>query len=247
MNPEVIGKTDPAILEVINKETERQVGNLELIASENIVSPAVMETQGCVLTNKYAEGYPAKRYYGGCECVDVAEDLARDRAKELFGASYANVQPHSGSQANMASLFAYLEPGDKVLGMDLSHGGHLTHGSGVNFSGRLFDFSHYGVSKETGQIDYDEVLKIAKETRPKMIIAGASAYSRTIDFKRFSEIAKEVEAYFMVDMAHIAGLVAAGEHPSPIEYADVTTTTTHKTLAKGRTYSKRYRSDNCYE
>lgn len=230
MNPEIIGKTDPEILEAINKEHSRQVENLELIASENIVSPAVMETQGCIMTNKYAEGYPAKRYYGGCEYVDIAEDLARDRAKQLFDAEYANVQPHSGSQANMASLFAYLKPGEKVLGMDLSHGGHLTHGSGVNFSGKLFDFSHYGVSKETGQIDYDEVEKMAKELRPKMIIAGASAYPRIIDFKRFSEIAKEIDAYFLVDMAHIAGLVAAGEHPSPVPYADVTTTTTHKTL-----------------
>ena len=230
MNPEIIGKSDPEILEAINKETARQVDNLELIASENIVSPAVMETQGCIMTNKYAEGYPAKRYYGGCEYVDLAEELARERAKKLFDAAYVNVQPHSGSQANMACLFAYLKPGDKVIGMDLSHGGHLTHGSGVNFSGRLFNFSHYGVSKETGRIDYDEVEKIAKEVRPKMIIAGASAYSRIIDFQRFSEIAKEIDACFMVDMAHIAGLVAAGEHPSPIHYADVTTTTTHKTL-----------------
>jgi glycine hydroxymethyltransferase len=230
MNPDVIGKTDPEILEAINKESQRQVQNLELIASENIVSSAVMETQGCIMTNKYAEGYPAKRYYGGCEYVDIAEDLARDRAKELFGAAYANVQPHSGSQANMGAFFAYLDPGDKVMGMDLSHGGHLTHGSGVNFSGRLFQFSHYGVSKETGQIDYDEVEKKAKEFRPKMIVAGASAYPRIIDFQRFSEIAKSVDAYFMVDMAHIAGLVAAGLHPSPVNCADVTTTTTHKTL-----------------
>ncbi|MGM0417998.1 MAG: serine hydroxymethyltransferase [Thermodesulfobacteriota bacterium] len=230
MNPDVIGKTDPEILEAINKESRRQVQNLELIASENIVSSAVMETQGCIMTNKYAEGYPAKRYYGGCEFVDIAEDLARDRARELFGASYANVQPHSGSQANMGAFFAYLNPGDKVMGMDLSHGGHLTHGSGVNFSGRLFEFSHYGVSKETGQIDYDEVEKKAKEFRPKMIVAGASAYPRIIDFQRFSEIAKSVDAYFMVDMAHIAGLVAAGLHPSPVNCADVTTTTTHKTL-----------------
>ncbi|PID78076.1 MAG: serine hydroxymethyltransferase [Deltaproteobacteria bacterium] len=230
MDLEIIGKTDPEIFDAIKNETLRQTENLELIASENIVSPAVMEAQGCLMTNKYAEGYPAKRYYGGCECVDIAENLAISRAKELFDAEYVNVQPHSGSQANMGAYFGFIEPGDKVLGMDLSHGGHLTHGSGVNFSGRLFSFSHYGVSKETGTIDYDEVEKMAKEIRPKMIVAGASAYPRIIDFKRFAEIAAEVEAFFMVDMAHIAGLVAAGEHPSPVSYADVTTTTTHKTL-----------------
>jgi glycine hydroxymethyltransferase len=230
VNLETIGKTDPEIFEAINKETKRQTENLELIASENIVSSAVMEAQGCIMTNKYAEGYPSKRYYGGCEFVDVAEDLAIKRAKELFNAAYANVQPHSGSQANMGAFFGFLEPGDKVLGMDLSHGGHLTHGSGVNFSGRLFNFSHYGVSKETGAIDYDELEKTAKEARPKMIIAGGSAYPRILDFERFAKIAKTVDAFLLVDMAHIAGLVAAGLHPSPIPHATVTTSTTHKTL-----------------
>ena len=230
MNPETIEKTDPEIFRAIKNETKRQIENLELIASENIVSDSVMEAQGCIMTNKYAEGYPSKRYYGGCEFVDIAEELAIKRVKELFNASYANVQPHSGSQANMAAFFSFIEPGDKVLGMDLSHGGHLTHGSGVNFSGRLFDFSHYGVSKETGTIDYDEVEKIAKEVRPKMIVAGASAYPRILDFERFAKIAKSVDAYLLVDMAHIAGLVAAGLHPSPIPHANITTSTTHKTL-----------------
>jgi glycine hydroxymethyltransferase len=230
LKPETIEKTDPEIFDAINKETIRQTQNLELIASENVVSDSVMEAQGCIMTNKYAEGYPSKRYYGGCEFVDVAEELAIKRAKELFNAQYANVQPHSGSQANMGAFFAFLEPGDKVLGMDLSHGGHLTHGSGVNFSGKLFTFSHYGVSKETGAIDYDDVEKTAKEVRPKMIVAGASAYPRILDFERFAKIAKSVDAYLLVDMAHIAGLVAAGLHPSPIPHANVTTSTTHKTL-----------------
>ena len=208
---------------------ERQNSHIELIASENWVSKAVMAAMGSPLTNKYAEGYPGKRYYGGCRCVDVAENLARERAKELFGCEYANVQPHSGAQANMAVFFAMLEPGDTFMGMNLDHGGHLTHGSPVNMSGKYFNVVPYGVNDE-GVIDYDNVLKIAKECRPKLIVAGASAYARTIDFKRFREIADEVGAYLMVDMAHIAGLVAAGLHPSPIPYAHVTTTTTHKTL-----------------
>lgn len=223
-------KADPEIFEAIEKEKERQQNNIELIASENFVSEAVMEAIGSVLTNKYAEGYPGKRYYGGCEFVDVAEDLARDRVKELFGAEHANVQPHSGAQANMAVYSALLEPGDTVLGMNLSHGGHLTHGSPVNFSGKLYNFEAYGVDKETEQINYDVVLQKAKEVKPKLIVAGASAYSRTIDFAKFREIADEVGAYLMVDMAHIAGLVAAGLHPNPVPYADVVTTTTHKTL-----------------
>lgn len=223
-------KADPEIFEAIEKEKERQQNNIELIASENFVSEAVMEAMGSVLTNKYAEGYPGKRYYGGCEFVDVAEDLARDRVKELFGAEHANVQPHSGAQANMAVYSALLEPGDTVLGMNLSHGGHLTHGSPVNFSGKLYNFEAYGVEKETEQINYDVVLQKAKEVKPKLIVAGASAYSRTIDFAKFREIADEVGAYLMVDMAHIAGLVAAGLHPNPVPYADVVTTTTHKTL-----------------
>lgn len=223
-------KADPEIFEAIEKEKERQQNNIELIASENFVSEAVMEAMGSVLTNKYAEGYPGKRYYGGCEFVDVAEDLARDRVKELFGAEHANVQPHSGAQANMAVYSALLEPGDTVLGMNLSHGGHLTHGSPVNFSGKLYNFEAYGVDKETEQINYDVVLQKAKEVKPKLIVAGASAYSRTIDFAKFREIADEVGAYLMVDMAHIAGLVAAGLHPNPVPYADVVTTTTHKTL-----------------
>lgn len=223
-------KADPEIFEAIEKEKERQQNNIELIASENFVSEAVMEAIGSVLTNKYAEGYPGKRYYGGCEFVDVAEDLARDRVKELFGAEHANVQPHSGAQANMAVYSALLEPGDTVLGMNLSHGGHLTHGSPVNFSGKLYNFEAYGVEKETEQINYDVVLQKAKEVKPKLIVAGASAYSRTIDFAKFREIADEVGAYLMVDMAHIAGLVAAGLHPNPVPYADVVTTTTHKTL-----------------
>ncbi len=226
---EEILREDPEIADVIRQEMDRQNSHIELIASENWVSKAVMAAMGSPLTNKYAEGYPGKRYYGGCQVVDVAENLARDRAKELFGCEYANVQPHSGAQANMAVMFAMLEPGDKVLGMNLDHGGHLTHGSPVNISGKYFNFAAYGVN-EDGFIDYDKVLEVAKEHRPKLIIAGASAYARTIDFRRFREIADEVGAYLMVDMAHIAGLVAAGLHPSPIPYAHVTTTTTHKTL-----------------
>nr|WP_321255235.1 serine hydroxymethyltransferase [uncultured Pseudodesulfovibrio sp.] len=221
---------DPAVAAVIADEVDRQVSKLELIASENFVSTAVRQAQGSVLTHKYAEGYPGKRWYGGCEHVDEVEDLARDRAKELFSATYANVQPHSGSQANMAVYFAACKPGDTVLGMDLSHGGHLTHGSPVNFSGKLFNMVHYGVSKETQTIDYDAVEALAKENKPSMIIAGASAYPRVIDFARFRQIADEVGAKLMVDMAHIAGLIAAGEHPSCIEHAHYTTTTTHKTL-----------------
>ncbi len=223
-------KFDPEIIHVIDEEINRQNNNIELIASENFVSRQVMETMGTQLTNKYAEGYPGKRYYGGCEIVDIAENIARDRLKEIFNAEHANVQPHSGSNANMAVYFAFLKPGDKVLGMNLSHGGHLTHGSPVNISGTYFNFVDYGVNKETQIIDYDEVREIAKRERPKMIIAGASAYPRIIDFKKFREIADEVEAYLMVDMAHIAGLVATGLHPSPIPYADFVTTTTHKTL-----------------
>ena len=224
-----IRTTDPEIADVIKAEMERQNSHIELIASENWVSKAVMAAMGSPLTNKYAEGYPGKRYYGGCQCVDVAEDLARERAKELFGCEYVNVQPHSGAQANMAVFFAILQPGDTYMGMNLDHGGHLTHGSPVNMSGKYFHVVPYGVNDE-GVIDYDKVLEIAKECKPKMIVAGASAYARTIDFKRFREIADEVGAYLMVDMAHIAGLVAAGLHPSPIPYAHVTTTTTHKTL-----------------
>ena len=224
-----VTKYDPAVGEAMNKELARQRRNLELIASENIVSPAVMAAMGSVLTNKYAEGYPGKRYYGGCECVDLVEDIAIDRAKKLFGANFANVQPHSGAQANMAAYFAMIQPGDTVMGMNLAEGGHLTHGSPVNMSGKYFHFVPYGVNAD-GYIDYDEFEKKAKECRPKLIVAGASAYPRIIDFKRISEIAKEVGAYFMVDMAHIAGLVAAGLHPSPVPYADVVTTTTHKTL-----------------
>ena len=224
-----ITKTDPEIADAIKAEMERQNSHIELIASENWVSKAVMAAMGSPLTNKYAEGYPGKRYYGGCQCVDVVEDLARERAKKLFGCEYVNVQPHSGAQANMAVMFAMLEPGDKIMGMNLDHGGHLTHGSPVNMSGKYFDVAHYGVN-EDGVIDYDEVLRIAKEHQPKLIVAGASAYARTIDFKRFREIADEVGAYLMVDIAHIAGLVATGLHPSPIPYADVVTTTTHKTL-----------------
>ncbi|MBM6801831.1 serine hydroxymethyltransferase [Mediterraneibacter glycyrrhizinilyticus] len=221
--------TDPEIADAINAEMERQNSHIELIASENWVSKAVMAAMGSPLTNKYAEGYPGKRYYGGCQCVDVVEELARERAKELFGCEYANVQPHSGAQANMAVFFAILQPGDTYMGMNLDHGGHLTHGSPVNMSGKYFNVVPYGVNDE-GVIDYDKVLEIAKKCKPKMIVAGASAYARTIDFKRFREIADEVGAYLMVDMAHIAGLVAAGLHPSPIPYAHVTTTTTHKTL-----------------
>lgn len=221
--------TDPEIADAIKSEMERQNSHIELIASENWVSKAVMAAMGSPLTNKYAEGYPGKRYYGGCQCVDVVENLARERAKELFGCEYVNVQPHSGAQANMAVFFAILNPGDTYMGMNLDHGGHLTHGSPVNMSGKYYNVVPYGVNEE-GVIDYDRVLEIAKECKPKMIIAGASAYARTIDFRRFREIADEVGAYLMVDMAHIAGLVAAGLHPSPIPYAHVTTTTTHKTL-----------------
>ena len=226
---EEIRKTDGEIADAIRAEMDRQNSHIELIASENWVSPAVMAAMGSPLTNKYAEGYPAKRYYGGCQCVDVVEDIARERAKKLFGCEYANVQPHSGAQANMAAMFAMLEPGDKIMGMNLDHGGHLTHSSPVNLSGKYFDVTFYGVNDD-GVIDYDNVLKIAKECRPKLIVAGASAYARTIDFKRFREIADEAGAYLMVDIAHIAGLVATGLHPSPIPYAHVTTTTTHKTL-----------------
>ncbi|MEB7385683.1 serine hydroxymethyltransferase [Staphylococcus xylosus] len=225
-----IQEQDKEIYEVIQNEFNRQNNNIELIASENFVSEAVMEAQGSVLTNKYAEGYPNRRYYGGCEFVDVSEALAIDRAKKLFGAEHVNVQPHSGSQANMAVYLVALEHGDTVLGMNLSHGGHLTHGAPVNFSGQFYNFVEYGVDEENEQIDYDEVLKVAKEHQPKLIVAGASAYSRTIDFKRFKEIADEVGAKLMVDMAHIAGLVAVGLHPNPVEYADFVTTTTHKTL-----------------
>jgi glycine hydroxymethyltransferase len=225
-----IESQDPKLFETIEAELDRQNNNIELIASENFVSEAVMEAQGSILTNKYAEGYPHKRYYGGCENVDVVEDLARERVKSLFGAEHANVQPHSGSQANMAVYFSVLEPGDTVLGMNLNHGGHLTHGSPVNFSGKLFNFVDYGVRKEDELIDYDELLKIAKEHKPKMIVAGGSAYTQTIDFKKFREIADEIDAYLMVDMAHIAGLVAAGLHPDPVPYADFVTSTTHKTL-----------------
>lgn len=224
-----IKKADSEIADAIQAEMKRQNSHLELIASENWVSKAVMAAMGSPLTNKYAEGYPGKRYYGGCQCVDVVEDLARERAKKLFGCDYANVQPHSGAQANLAVFFAMLEPGDKVMGMNLDHGGHLTHGSPVNISGKYFNVVSYGVNDE-GVIDYDKVREIAVKEKPKMIIAGASAYARIIDFKKFREIADEVGAYLMVDMAHIAGLVAAGLHPSPIPYADVTTTTTHKTL-----------------
>ena len=221
---------DTEIQEAINKELSRQRDKLEMIASENIVSKAVMQAQGSVLTNKYAEGYPGKRYYGGCEYVDVVEQLAIDRAKKLFGAEYANVQPHSGAQANTAVYFALLQPGDTILGMNLTDGGHLTHGSPVNISGKYFKIIPYGVDKETERIDYDELERLAKEHQPKLIVGGASAYSRIIDFERMAQIAKSVSAYFMVDMAHIAGLVAAGLHPSPVPYADVVTTTTHKTL-----------------
>jgi glycine hydroxymethyltransferase len=224
-----IRSVDPEIADAITAEFDRQNSHIELIASENWVSPAVMSAMGSILTNKYAEGYPAHRYYGGCECVDVVEELARSRARELFGSEYVNVQPHSGAQANMAVEFAVLQPGDTLMGMNLDHGGHLTHGSPANFSGTYFHIVPYGVN-DAGFIDYDKVAKIARECRPKMIIAGASAYARTIDFKRFREIADEVGAVLMVDMAHIAGLVAAGLHPSPIPYADVVTTTTHKTL-----------------
>lgn len=224
-----VRNVDPEIAKAIEDEQERQNSHIELIASENWVSKAVMAAMGSPLTNKYAEGYPGKRYYGGCDCVDVVEDLARERAKELFGCEYANVQPHSGAQANMAVQFAVCQPGDTIMGMNLDHGGHLTHGSPVNMSGKYFNIVPYGVNDD-GFIDYDRMRQLALESKPKMIIAGASAYARTIDFKKFREVADEVGAVLMVDMAHIAGLVAAGLHPSPIPYADVTTTTTHKTL-----------------
>lgn len=230
MHLEHIEKNDPEIAKAIKNEIQRQEHNIELIASENVVGKAVMEALGSVLTNKYAEGYPGKRYYGGCEYVDDAENIAIDRVKSLFGANYANVQPHSGSQANMAALFGLVKPGETVLGMDLSHGGHLTHGSPASFSGKLYNFTHYGVEKNTGMIDYEKLLQTAKDCKPKMIIAGASAYPRALDFKKFSEIAKEVGAYLMVDMAHIAGLVAAGFHENPVPYAEIVTSTTHKTL-----------------
>lgn len=225
-----LNTVDPEVSKAIDQELNRQRNKLELIASENIVSKAVMAAQGSVLTNKYAEGYPDKRYYGGCEYVDVVEQLAIDRAKKLFGAGYANVQPHSGAQANMAVFFALLTPGDTVMGMNLTDGGHLTHGSPVNMSGKYFKIVPYGVSEKTEMLDYDEIQRIANECKPKLIVAGASAYARTIDFQRMAEIAHSVGAYLMVDMAHIAGLVAAGLHPSPVPYADVVTTTTHKTL-----------------
>lgn len=230
MNYENVQRFDPELFQAISEEVSRQRAHIELIASENFVSPAVMEAMGSPLTNKYAEGYPAKRYYGGCQYVDVAENLARDRAKQLFGAEHANVQPHSGAQANTAVYFAMLQPGDTVLGMNLNHGGHLTHGSPVNISGKYFNFIPYGVDEATGCIDYDVVRSLAKEHKPKMIVAGASAYPRAIDFVKLREIADEGGALLMVDMAHIAGLVAAGEHASPVPYADFVTTTTHKTL-----------------
>ena len=239
---------DPAVADAILKESRRQVSKLELIASENFVSAAVREAQGSIMTHKYAEGYPAKRYYGGCEFVDVVEDIARDRAKEIFGCDFANVQPHAGSQANMAAYMALVKPGDTILGMDLTHGGHLTHGSPVNFSGRTYNFVPYGVDRESGQLDYDAVEKIAEQCRPALIVAGASAYARTLDFPRFRAIADKVGAKLMVDMAHIAGLVAGGQHISPLPYADIVTTTTHKTLrgprggmilsARGEEYGK---------
>ncbi|CDQ38296.1 serine hydroxymethyltransferase [Virgibacillus salexigens] len=227
---EHVKQTDVELFEAMEAEKKRQQDKIELIASENFVSEAVMEAMGSVLTNKYAEGYPGKRYYGGCEHVDVVENLARDRAKQLFGADHANVQPHSGAQANMAVYFTVLEPGDTVLGMNLNHGGHLTHGSPVNFSGTLYNFVEYGVDEKTEQLDYNAVLRKAQEVQPKLIVAGASAYSRMIDFAKFRDIADNVGAYLMVDMAHIAGLVASGLHPNPVPYADFVTTTTHKTL-----------------
>ena len=230
MNFENLVKVDEEIYNLVGKELEREQEGIELIASENFASKSVMEAMGSYLTNKYAEGYPAKRYYGGCQVVDEVEELARERAKKLFGAEHANVQPHSGSQANMAVYFTILQPGDTVLGMDLSHGGHLTHGSAVNFSGRLYNFVSYGVNKETEMIDYEQIRRLALEYKPKLIVAGASAYSRIIDFKKLKDICDEVGAYFMVDMAHIAGLVATGAHPSPVPYADFVTSTTHKTL-----------------
>ncbi len=229
-NMDFIASFDPEVADSIKAEYDRAQRGIELIASENVVSPAVLAAMGTTLTNKYAEGYPAKRYYGGCECVDVTENIARERAKKLFGAEHANVQPHSGAQANLAVYFALCQPGDTILGMNLAHGGHLTHGSPVNMSGKYYNFVPYGVSDEDQKIDYDALEAKAVECQPKLIVAGASAYPRIIDFKRISEIAKKVNAYFMVDMAHIAGLVAAGQHPNPCEYADVVTTTTHKTL-----------------
>ena len=229
-NITTVDMVDPEIADAITREYERQTHTLELIASENIVGSAVMAAQSSVMTNKYAEGYPGKRYYGGCEYVDIAENLAMDRAKSLFQAEYANVQPHSGSQANMAVYFALLEPGDTILGMDLAHGGHLTHGAKASFSGRFFNFLHYGVQKEAGTLDYDEIADLAKKHKPKMIVAGASAYPRIIDFEAFGRIAESVGAYFLVDMAHIAGLIAGGMHPSPVPHAQVVTSTTHKTL-----------------
>ncbi|WP_251860429.1 serine hydroxymethyltransferase [Clostridium sp. Marseille-Q2269] len=230
MNFTNLSKTDSILLDMMKKEEERQEYNIELIASENFTSLSVMEAMGSLLTNKYAEGYPHKRYYGGCQFVDEVEDLARERLKELFGAEHANVQPHSGSQANMAVYMSVLDPGDTILGMDLSHGGHLTHGSPVNFSGKLYNFISYGVDKKTETIDYDLLRKIALENKPKMIVSGASAYPRIIDFEKIKSICDEIGAYMMVDMAHIAGLVATGIHPSPVPYADFVTTTTHKTL-----------------
>ncbi len=227
---EILEAVDPELLEAIRGERKRQRDQIELIASENYVSPAVLVAQGSVLTNKYAEGYPEHRYYGGCEFVDVAEELARERAKTLFGADHANVQPHSGSQANGAAYLALLEPGDTVLAMKLAHGGHLTHGASFNFSGQFYNFVHYGVSRETEMLDYDEIAELAQQHRPRMLLAGASAYPRFIDFQRLRAIADSVGAYLMVDMAHIAGLIAAGVHPSPIPYSDVVTSTTHKTL-----------------
>lgn len=227
---ENLKKYDPELFEIIEREKNRQENNIELIASENFVSKSVLEATGSILTNKYAEGFPNRRYYGGCEFIDQSEQLAIDRLKKLYGAEHANVQPHSGSSANVAVYFAFLKPGDKVLAMSLAEGGHLTHGSPVSFSGAYYDFHHYGVDKETEKIDYDEVLRIAREVKPKILLAGASAYSRIIDFKKFREIADEIGAIFMVDMAHIAGLVAAGLHPSPVPYADVVTSTSHKTL-----------------
>src|ERR1700759_5691651 len=225
-----IASFDPELAKAIKGERQRQEDHVELIASENYTSPRVLEAQGSVLTNKYAEGYPGKRYYGGCEYVDIAEQLAIDRAKKLFGADYANVQPHSGSQANAAAYFALVQPGDAILGMSLDHGGHLTHGAKVNFSGKFFKAAQYGIKPDTGEIDYDQVQRLADEHKPKMIIAGFSAYSRVIDWSRFAAIAKSVGAYFVVDMAHVAGLIAAGVYPNPVPHADVVTTTTHKTL-----------------
>src|SRR6202045_1631989 len=229
-----LNEVDPQVAAAIDNEVRRQHEGLELIASENFVSEAVLEAMGSVFTNKYAEGYPGKRYYGGCEFADIIEELARDRAKQLFGAEHANVQPHAGAQANMAVYFAVLEPGDRVLGLSLDHGGHLTHGLKVNFSGKLYEFHHYGVSRETMMVDYDEVLARAKEVRPKLIVCGGSAYPRTVEADRFREIADEVGALLMCDMAHFSGLVAAGIHPSPVPHSDFVTSTTHKTLAGPR-------------